>query len=75
MKRKLPLLAAGLLASLTLVACGGQQAGDEAGSGAEEDSCDAGGGRISIATGNSTGVYFVVGGGRSRSCPKATDQD
>ena len=73
MKRKLPLLAAGLLASLTLVACGGQQAGDEAGSGAEEDSCDAGGGRISIATGNSTGVYYVVGGGLAKLVNDDTD--
>ena len=40
MKRKLPLLAAGLVASLTLVACGGQQAGEAAGAGADEDSCD-----------------------------------
>jgi TRAP transporter TAXI family solute receptor len=66
MKRKLPLLAAGLLTSLTLVACGGQQAGEEAGSGADEDSCEAGDGRLSIATGNSTGVYFVVGGGLAK---------
>ena len=73
MKRKLPLLAAGLLASLTLVACGGQQAGDEAGSDAKEDSCDAGGGRISIATGNSTGVYFVVGGGLAKLVNDETD--
>ncbi len=66
MKRKLPLLAAGLLTSLTLVACGGQQAGSEAGSGVDEDSCEAGDGRLSIATGNSTGVYFVVGGGLAK---------
>ncbi|HSE72228.1 MAG TPA: TAXI family TRAP transporter solute-binding subunit [Nocardioidaceae bacterium] len=63
MNRTLPLLAAGLAASLTLTACGGQREGSAAGAGASEDSCDAGTGRINIATGNSTGVYYVVGGG------------
>jgi TRAP transporter TAXI family solute receptor len=66
MKRKLSLLTVGLVTSLSLVACGGQQAGSEAGSGADEDSCEAGEGRVSIATGNSTGVYYVVGGGLAK---------
>ena len=52
--------------ALALSACGGQQEQNAAGSGADESSCDAGEGRLNIATGNSTGVYFVVGGGLSQ---------
>lgn len=52
-----------LASALTLSACGGQQADSAAGKGADPDSCDAGKGRVTIATGNSTGVYYVVGGG------------
>jgi TRAP transporter TAXI family solute receptor len=64
MNRKLSLLAAGALATASLTACGGQQGGgSDTGADADESSCDAGSGRINIATGNSTGVYFVVGGG------------
>jgi TRAP transporter TAXI family solute receptor len=73
MKRKLSVLAIGLSASLALGACGGQQAGPEAGSGADEGGCDAGDGRISIATGNSTGVYYVVGGGLAKLVNDETD--
>lgn len=61
--RKLTGAALGLVTALALTACGGQQQRSEAGSGADESSCDAGEGRVNIATGNSTGVYFVVGGG------------
>jgi uncharacterized protein len=52
-----------VVAALALAGCGGQQEGQQAGSGADESSCEAGDGRINIATGNSTGVYYVVGGG------------
>lgn len=52
-----------LAGALTLSACGGQQAGGSAGAGADKNGCDAGSGRVTIATGNSTGVYYVVGGG------------
>ena len=46
---------------VSLAACGGKQhTATEAGS---ADDCTAGAGRITIATGNSTGVYYVVGGG------------
>ena len=62
MRRSPTFFAAGALAaSLLLAGCGGQQ--DNAQSGGDEESCDAGSGRIGIATGNSTGVYYVVGGG------------
>jgi len=65
--------AVALATALALSACGGQQERNAAGSGAEEDSCDAGQGRLNIATGNSTGVYYVVGGGLSQIINKETD--
>jgi TRAP transporter TAXI family solute receptor len=51
------------VAALALAGCGGQQEGQQAGAGVDESSCEAGEGRLNIATGNSTGVYYVVGGG------------
>lgn len=57
--------AAVIVTALTLSSCGGQRE-NTAGAGADKDSCDAGSGRVSIATGNSTGVYFVVGGGLAK---------
>jgi uncharacterized protein len=53
---RLPVVA--LAAVLTLTACGGERGGDAATSGD--------GGRLSIATGNTTGVYYVLGGGLAR---------
>ncbi|MFD1824679.1 TAXI family TRAP transporter solute-binding subunit [Mumia zhuanghuii] len=65
MRQTRRLLAAGALtASLALAACGGQQDNNQADG--DTDSCDAGSGRIGIATGNSTGVYYVVGGGLAK---------
>lgn len=66
MKRTTSLTGLALATVLTVSACGGQQEGSAAGSGAAESSCDAGTGRVNIATGNSTGVYFVVGGGLAK---------
>jgi uncharacterized protein len=65
MKRTTSLLTIGVTA-LALTACGGQREDSAAGSDVDESSCDAGNGRISIATGNSTGVYYVVGGGMAK---------
>ena len=59
--------------ALALAGCGGQQEQNAAGSGADESSCDPGEGRLNIATGNSTGVYFVVGGGLSEVINDETD--
>lgn len=73
MKRTTPLAGIAVAAALVLTACGGQQEQQEAGSGAEESSCDAGQGRLSIATGNSTGVYYVVGGGLAQLVNDETD--
>jgi uncharacterized protein len=64
--RKILAAAVALASALTLSACGGQQADSAAGKGADADSCDAGTGRVTIATGNSTGVYYVVGGGLAK---------
>jgi TRAP transporter TAXI family solute receptor len=44
-----------LAAALSLVACGGQREPDEGGAGTD-------GGRLTIATGNTTGVYYQLGG-------------
>ena len=54
--RRLPVVA--LAAVLALTACGGERGDDAATSGE--------GGRLSIATGNTTGVYYVLGGGLAR---------
>ena len=62
-----------LTTALALSACGGQQEQNAAGAGADESSCDAGEGRLAIATGNSTGVYYVVGGGLSEIINNETD--
>src|SRR5512134_2898274 len=60
-------------AALALAGCGGQQEQNAAGAGADESSCDAGTGSVSIATGNSTGVYYVVGGGLAKVINAETD--
>ncbi|HEY0636561.1 MAG TPA: TAXI family TRAP transporter solute-binding subunit [Pseudonocardiaceae bacterium] len=58
--RRLAVLTAAVLA-VSLTACGGKQ--DNAAQGGSPDECTAGAGRLTIATGNSTGVYYVIGGG------------
>lgn len=73
MKRTTSLASIALATALALSACGGQQERSAAGSGADEGSCDAGEGRVNIATGNSTGVYFVVGGGLAQVINDQTD--
>lgn len=70
---KLVTFAVGLTTALALSACGGQQDQASAGSDADPNSCDAGHGRINIATGNSTGVYYVVGGGLAQLINDQTD--
>lgn len=47
--------------ALILSGCGGRQ--DQAQDGTAADSCKASAGQVTIATGNSTGVYYVMGGG------------
>jgi TRAP transporter TAXI family solute receptor len=55
-----------LLAVVLLLAatgCGGKQTPDSAPAAGGTASCEAAAGRITIATGNSGGVYYVLGGG------------
>jgi uncharacterized protein len=66
-------IAVALTTALALSACGGQQDRAAAGTGADTSSCDAGKGRVNIATGNSTGVYYVVGGGLAQLINHQTD--
>lgn len=51
-----------LAAALALSACGGKQA-QEPSAGGSGGPCDISAGQVTIATGNSTGVYYVLGGG------------
>jgi TRAP transporter TAXI family solute receptor len=55
-------LAAAAVLALAVTGCGGKQQTDSPGTGGAQ-SCEAGEGRITIATGNSGGVYYVLGGG------------
>jgi len=50
-------------AVLALAGCGGRQQQAAAPETATAATCEAGSGQITIATGNSTGVYYVLGGG------------
>jgi TRAP transporter TAXI family solute receptor len=64
MTRRSRLTAAVACAALLLVsACGGRQQPAAAPATAGASSCEAGSGQLTIATGNSTGVYYVLGGG------------
>ena len=73
MRRTTTITGITLAAALALSACGGQQDRSGSESGADESSCDAGQGRLNIATGNSTGVYYVVGGGLAKLVNDKTD--
>ncbi|MFF1614860.1 TAXI family TRAP transporter solute-binding subunit [Amycolatopsis sp. NPDC058278] len=55
-------VAAAAVLALAVTGCGGKQQTDQAAPGGSQ-SCEAGEGRITIATGNSGGVYYVLGGG------------
>ncbi|MEV0676772.1 TAXI family TRAP transporter solute-binding subunit [Actinosynnema sp. NPDC050436] len=52
-----------LAVALVAAGCGGKRAAEESGPAA---ACEAHEGRITIATGNSGGVYYVVGGGLAK---------
>lgn len=70
-------LVVGLLATgLTVSACGGRQTtepSDDGDGGGSAGACEAGSGRMTIATGNSTGVYYVLGGGLAQLIGDETD--
>ncbi|MEV7046329.1 TAXI family TRAP transporter solute-binding subunit [Amycolatopsis sp. NPDC051061] len=64
-------LAAAAVLALAVTGCGGKQQTDSpAASGTQ--SCEAGEGRITIATGNSGGVYYVLGGGLAQLISNST---
>jgi len=63
MIRRFRLLAAVATAVLVVGACGGRQQATAPPQTAGASSCQATAGQITIATGNSTGVYYVLGGG------------
>ena len=55
------LLASLVVVTLLATGCGGKRA--DTGQAGQAGACEAGEGRITIATGNTGGVYYVVGGG------------
>ncbi|WP_344259214.1 TAXI family TRAP transporter solute-binding subunit [Brevibacterium celere] len=63
--------AAAVAAVLALSSCGGKRENTPAASGG--DGCTAASGQITIATGNSTGVYYVLGGGLAQLISDNTD--
>ncbi|WP_208085451.1 TAXI family TRAP transporter solute-binding subunit [Brevibacterium atlanticum] len=63
--------AAALAAVLTMSSCGGKREAEPAAEGG--DGCTAASGQITIATGNSTGVYYVLGGGLAQVISDNTD--
>lgn len=69
MKRSLVVLSA---TALVLAGCGG---GRQEASGGDAGKCEAGKGSMTIATGNSTGVYYVLGGGMAKLISDKTDLD
>jgi uncharacterized protein len=52
-----------LIAGLVVAGCGGKRDDGAAGQQGASITCEASEGRITIATGNATGVYFALGGG------------
>lgn len=72
MKVNIPWVIGLVIAALGAAGLGGQT-GRVAGSNQDPNGCDAGSGRITIATGNSTGVYYVMGGAIARLVNSETD--
>src|SRR4029077_2606819 len=70
-QRRFSVLVAAIL--LLLTGCGGQRGGDNAGSAAQPTSCEVtADARLSIATGNTTGVYYTLGGAYAEAINAAT---
>jgi uncharacterized protein len=61
--RSLSVVALACAAALVVAGCGGRQQPAAPAGGADASSCQASSGQITIATGNSTGVYYALGGG------------
>jgi TRAP transporter TAXI family solute receptor len=70
-QRRFSVLIAAIL--LLLTGCGGQRGGDNAGSAAQPTSCEVtADARLSIATGNTTGVYYTLGGAYAEAISQQT---
>lgn len=62
--RKSSVLAGTLVVGLVVTGCGGKRTDDTAAAGAgQQAACETTDGRITIATGNTGGVYYTLGGG------------
>jgi TRAP transporter TAXI family solute receptor len=61
--RSLSVVALACAAALVVAGCGGRQQPAAPSGGVDASSCQASSGQITIATGNSTGVYYALGGG------------
>ncbi|GAA1268999.1 TAXI family TRAP transporter solute-binding subunit [Saccharothrix xinjiangensis] len=62
----LKVAAGGLAVGLVAAGCGGKRTPDASSPSGGAAACEASDGRITIATGNSGGVYYVVGGGLAK---------
>lgn len=62
-----------LVGALALAGCGGKRTGSDTGGGGGGAGKAASGGRLTIATGNTTGVYYQLGGGLARLIDKNLD--
>jgi TRAP transporter TAXI family solute receptor len=69
MRKALALAGAAVLLAGALTGCGGRRDGATTAAG----DCAAGSGRVTIATGNSTGVYYTMGGGLAQVIEANTD--
>jgi uncharacterized protein len=70
-QRRFSVLVAAIL--LLPTGCGGQRGGDNAGSAAQPTSCEVtADARLSIATGNTTGVYYTLGGAYAEAISQQT---
>jgi TRAP transporter TAXI family solute receptor len=61
--RKSSILAGALVVGLVAAGCGGKRTDAPSGQGGTQAACETGSGRITIATGNTGGVYYTLGGG------------
>lgn len=61
--RSTRIVAGALAVALLAAGCGGKQEREPAPGGGETGACEASEGRITIATGNTGGVYYTLGGG------------
>jgi hypothetical protein len=73
--RKSTIVAGALVVGLIATGCGGKRTdtGSGSGGGGQQAACEAASGRITIATGNTGGVYYTLGGGLAELISKNTN--